>query len=300
MTVLTGADSSTPQPAQYKGKKVWGVYVGGATPHVWTKEEVAELGAHGVEGVIPIVVPPQDTPWWDENFGYATLEALVREAMAWGLPEGSPLCLDVEEAQAAAILKNGSAADVMHAWAVATRVHNYRTWTYANRDFLANDHWALRWLAEWPEVTPTEPGLLANYQGWQYRGGVDGIDLDIFEEGRDYLTPDLKVVNLPVPAPMPTPDPAAAAANAETKVEEQTEAYAASHGGPPNDVSRETSENVAGAVAQVAIPEPTPPTTAHPQEESAPASFNPSGLIDTLKSAVAGLEAWYNQESSKS
>lgn len=298
MTVLIGADSSSPQPTQYEGKKVWGVYIAGATPHIWTKEEVAELGAHGVEGVMPIVVPPQDVDWWSENYGYATLEAMAREALAWGLPEGSPLCLDIEEAQSTAIIKSGSAADVMHAWAVATRVHNLRTWTYGPAEFLAHDHWALLWLASWPEVTPESPELPAGYQGWQYRGGVDGIDLDIFEEGRDYLSPDLKVVTIPTPVVVPeTVD------NAVAKVEAETQVYEESHDASP-DVSRETSEvsqSPTGAEVPAAIPDATPPTTDAPsQVESAPVAPTPATLMEQLRSVLSAFEAWFTKESPKS
>jgi len=80
MTTLPGADSASPKPAQYFGRKVWGVYVAGSTFHVWTHAEVAELARYGVEGVMPIVVPSQTEKWWELNAGYAAMEALVREA----------------------------------------------------------------------------------------------------------------------------------------------------------------------------------------------------------------------------
>lgn len=202
MPPLPGGDSATPKPTQYQGKRVWGVYVAGATPHVWTKAEVAALGLHGVEGVMPIVVPPQGVKWWEVNHGYAVLEQLVREAIAWGVPAGSPLCLDVEEYQGAQM---PAPADVCHAWAVATRTHKLRTWTYGGQSFLANDHWGFRWLAQWPNATPHPLVLPAGFNAWQYHGNDNGIDHDIFEGGRDYLSPHLRVVVLPTP---PVPHPA--------------------------------------------------------------------------------------------
>jgi hypothetical protein len=200
MTFLPGADSATPKPAQYFRRKVWGVYVAGDTFHVWTHAEVAELARYGVEGVIPIVVPPQNERWWDDNYGYATLEALVREAKAWGLPEGSPICLDVEEGQSSQM---AAPADVLHAWQVAVAVHHFRGWTYGSQAFLLNDHWGLRWMADWPEPTPVDPQLPQGFAGWQYASrDALGIDLDIFEGGRDYLSPHLEVVTLPSPVPV--------------------------------------------------------------------------------------------------
>ena len=189
MSVLKGADSSAPQPQLYAGKEVWGVYVAGATPHVWTHEEVAELGAHGVPRVLPIVVPPQDEEWWLTNAGYATLEALVREAIAWGVPTDAPLCLDVEEAQAAAI----GGTDTQRSWAVACRAHGLVPWLYSNQDFLSHDAWCNKWLAKWPQPAPADPALPADMSGWQYASETD-IDLDVFAVDRNWMTPTLEVM----------------------------------------------------------------------------------------------------------
>jgi hypothetical protein len=192
MTLLKGADSATPKIDRITDQKVWGVYVAGATFHVWTHGEVASLAQHGVEGVIPIVLPPQNENWWELNEGYAVLEELVREALAWGVPAGSPLCLDIEQHQASAM--GAKASNVAHAWAVATRSHGLRTWTYSGHEYLAYDMWGVRWLAEWPNVIPTNPQLPVGFAGWQYHGTDNGIDHDIFEAGRDYLSPELQPV----------------------------------------------------------------------------------------------------------
>ena len=194
MNTLTGADSAFPQPAQYSGKKVWGVYVAGATPHIWTKEEVAELGAHGVEGVLPIVVPSQQEEWWLLNFGYAQLEELVREAMSWGVPTGSPLCLDVEEGQSSRFGANSS--NIARSWAVACRTHGLVSWTYGSASFLESDLWSNKWLAQWPAVAPSDPVPPTNYRGWQYRGGENGIDLDVFLANETFLSPELKPIEV--------------------------------------------------------------------------------------------------------
>jgi hypothetical protein len=194
MTLL-GGDSASPKPTQYQGHKIWGVYVAGATFHIWSHAEVAELSRYGIEGVMPIVVPPQNEAWWMDNYGYATLESLVRQAKAWGVPELSPLCLDIEQHQADQMADPGNIA---HAWAVATRAHKYRTWTYSGRSYLANDRYGFKWLAEWPEPTPSHPQLPQGFNAWQYATRpAEGIDLDIFEGGRDYMTPHREVFVLP-------------------------------------------------------------------------------------------------------
>ena len=235
MTLLTGADSAVPQPDLYRGHTIWGVYIAGDTPHVWTHAEVAALAAHGVRGVLPIAVPPQKESWWVEdkgygtNEGYGTLEGLVRAAAVWGLPHGSPLVLDVEEAQAEKIGSN-----TCHAWAIACGVHHYIPWIYSSAGLLARDHWCRHWLAKWygeaGEDHEAPPALLLNDVGWQYAGNVENgrIDRDIFAAGQTYLTPQLKVevimsVNAGEAAfgtPVPPDAPAEPAAPVEPTAEE--------------------------------------------------------------------------------
>ena len=197
MNVLLGGDSATPQPNMYHGKQVWGLYVAGATPHIWTHAEVAALKAGGVEGFLPIVVPPQNEDWWLQNSGYAVLETLVREARAWGVPEGSPLCLDVEEGQSTRF--GADAPKIARAWSIACRTHKLISWAYGSGSFLSQDQWSNKWLAEWPNTTPTNPEVPEGYRGWQYRGGKDGIDLDVFRPGNVFLSPELKPVTLHQP-----------------------------------------------------------------------------------------------------
>ncbi len=191
---LLGADSATPQPSQYRGRSVWGVYVAGSTPHVWRRGEVAQLGLHGVQGFLPIVVPTQSSSWWvnpaEELYSLASL------ATHWGLPKGAPIVLDVEHDQGAAMTP-AQADNVCLTWALVCQALGRRSWMYGSRDFLEHERWSLKWLAEYPAATPSAPTLPAGYAGWQYRGGVGGIDLDVFEAGRDFVSPSLKVVTLP-------------------------------------------------------------------------------------------------------
>ena len=209
---LPGGDSATPKPAQYFGRKVWGAYVAGSTFHVWTHAEVLELRRYGVEGVMPIVVPPQNEAWWDLNSGYAVLEELVRQAKAWGVPKGAPLCLDIEQHQADAM---PAKQDVAHAWAVASRAHGYRTWTYSGRDYLLSDMYGFRWLADWTG----DPAIPQGFNACQYidRPG-DGIDLDSFEYGRDYMTPERGVVILQEPSIKSHSEPAVSLQRPDTGV----------------------------------------------------------------------------------
>jgi hypothetical protein len=195
MTVLAGADSSYPQPARYKGRDIWGVYVAGATPHFWSHEEVHALGAAGVRGVLPIIVPPQGGEWWARESGAETLTRLVAGARAWGLPVGSPLCLDIEQATAEAIGTQARAVEAR--FAGACRTYGYVPWTYGGvawHKAVGNPSYALKWLAEWSAasgVLGAVGGLPGGYHALQYAGNVEGgtVDLDIFEPGRIYLDP---------------------------------------------------------------------------------------------------------------
>lgn len=193
LPTLAGADSATPKPNRVAGKKIWGVYVAGATFHIWSKQEVAGLAQHGIVGVLPIVVPSQTGNWWLTNHGYAELELLVRETKTWGVPKGSPLCLDIEEHQSSQM---NAAGEVGHAWAAACRTHDLIPWAYGSRAFLDKDLFNNRWLAEWPNVVPVDPDPPAGYRGWQYHGNDNGIDHDVFLANEIFLSPHLKPVKI--------------------------------------------------------------------------------------------------------
>lgn len=197
---LVGADSATPHPNLYAGHDVWGVYVAGSTPHIWTPAEVKDLAAHGVRGAMPIVVPSQEEPWWATDQGAEALVRLVAFARAWGLHVGSPLCLDIEEATAEHIAAtHGLAKEVESRWANACATYGYHPWTYGGKiwhEAVGDPSSALKWLAEWPNVRPANPPLPPDYHAWQYASGPD-IDLDVFEPGRTYLsTSDLQPITL--------------------------------------------------------------------------------------------------------
>ena len=240
---LAGADSATPKPTEYSGRKIWGVYVAGDTFHVWTREEVDELRRYGVEGVMPIVVPPQDKEWWLEGVGgYPTLDELVREAKRWGVPKGAPLCLDIEQHQSD---RMANKTDVAHAWAVASRGHGFRTWTYSGRDYLASDPYGFKWLADWDD----DPTIPQGFNAHQYASDdAKGIDHDVFEAGRDYMEPGRAVVIVDEPSEK---SHAASSASDSTESGEKTssaDAPVTAEGGasdtsaPPSNLERNDNE----------------------------------------------------------
>lgn len=261
---MQGADSSVPQPALYTPEReVWGIYVAGATPHIWTRAEVEELGRHGVRAVLPIVVPTQDTAirWWtlggSETGGYEYTEALVRDAVAWGVPAGSPLVLDIEQATAEAI--GASAHSVELGWQHACAAHGLVPWIYSGRTFFDASGTAVckRWLAEWPEPTPVNPAVPEGFDGWQYAGGAEGdrIDLDVFAGGT-YLGCDYQVGAFGSPAPAPAPAPEATAVEpaptpAAVEPVPEAEKVAEAIGAQADEVATEADSGKASAAAQV-------------------------------------------------
>ena len=192
------------------------------------------------------------------NHGYPVLEQLVREARAWGLPEGSPICLDVEEGQSS---KMAAPADVLHAWSVATSVHKMRNWTYGSKSFLLNDHYGLRWLADW--TNPVNPQLPHGFQAWQYHGQDNGIDHDIFEGGRDYMSPQFRVVTLGTPKAHDVAAPDATVALAASPAPTATAAPDPAQGATTGAAISADAEATGDAQPSTAV---TPPTTETPSQ----------------------------------
>lgn len=233
MSVLQGADSATPQPDLYRGREVWGVYVAGNTPHIWSHDEVNDLGRNGVRAVVPIVVPPGlpaegEAAWWsvDETAGYPVLEELARAAQAWGA--SGILCLDIEENVAEAM--GMQRQNVATAWTIACKAHGFEPWTYGGQTWHADTVGkGKRWLAHWDDQTaPVEPP--AGFDAIQYQGNAEGgrIDLDLFAGGLTYLGTDLQPGVIGVSDHPIEPIPAPAAPPAEgTEVDHVTDALEA-------------------------------------------------------------------------
>src|ERR1700722_14341744 len=89
-----GEDAAYYPPADVdlSGVDVFGVYVAGTTPHIWTRAEVASLGPRGVRAVLPIVVPHE----LDPAQALSEIIGLVAAAINWGVPEGAPIFFDLE------------------------------------------------------------------------------------------------------------------------------------------------------------------------------------------------------------
>ena len=201
MAVVNGADSDAPQPSLYRGREVWGIYTPG-----WPRAALAELGQGGVRALMPITVAPVpkegEPHWWseDETGGYGVLEGLVREAMAWGVPSGSPLCLDVEEGLAEMMGAVG-AKTVAKAWATACRIHGLIDWSYGGETWHGATEGLVRhrWLAKWPlesgQAPEEVPAIPEGFDALQYAGNVESgrIDLDLFNGALSYLGADLQV-----------------------------------------------------------------------------------------------------------
>lgn len=201
MTIMQGADSELPQPGLEGGKEIWGVYIAGDVGHVWTKGEIEGLGRVGVRAVLPIVIPPQSPQgdagwWWAEDEGAKRIVLLVAEARAWGLAGGSPLCFDIEEGTAEAMLKVDPAlpGKVEARIFAACAAYGYHAWTYGGLTWhnAVKDHKSHRWLAHWSKASGEEgpaPTTLEGYGAIQYAGNVQNgrIDLDLFQGGLEYM-----------------------------------------------------------------------------------------------------------------
>jgi hypothetical protein len=211
---------------------------------------VRATAQHGIQGVLPIVVPSQTTDWWLDNAGYAELELLVRQALAWGIPKGSPLCLDIEEHQSE---KMNNAVDVARAWAIACEQRGLRPWAYGSASFLDKDIYNNRWLAEWPNVTPVDPDPPKGYRAWQYKGNDNGIDHDVFLANEIFLSPHLKPVKIDAGGLVtPAVEPAPLGTVAAHAVEGAGDTNTAPSGETPADPSgSDSTQTPPGAAASL-------------------------------------------------
>lgn len=197
---IHAADSSVPRPELYDWRNfdAWGVYVAGSAVHIWTRAEVAELHTHGIEGAVPIVVPPQSWPWIMPEESVIT--DLVREAEAWGVPKGAPLVLDVEEWQAERM--GSQLPSVLGLWRGIAEAAGYLPGAYGSYRTLASRPAGgplLGFLAEWPAGEGKLPSLIHDippgYFAWQYAGGVEEgrLDLDLIALPATLMATDFTV-----------------------------------------------------------------------------------------------------------
>jgi len=117
----------------------------------------------------------------------------VSEALGWGVPIGSPLCIDIEEGE----VENWTSAEVkieVQEWYDACHQAGLHPWIYSGETLFAYTVTTIcnRWLAQWPAVVPPRPAVPPGFSGWQYRGdpnGTSGPDRDVFMPGA-YMKPD--------------------------------------------------------------------------------------------------------------
>jgi len=181
MTQLIGVDSEEALAAH--------VDVLGFYPNTWTREQVAACGARGC---LPIVVPAAGAFWDDEYFA----SDLVKDAVAWGVPPGSPLCIDIEEGWAEQ-MTSGEAKAVVQVWHDTCHAAGLHPWIYSGETLFIYTITTTcnRWLASWPDVVPARPTVPPGYSGWQYASGGAGPDRDVFMPGV-YMRPDASGVVL--------------------------------------------------------------------------------------------------------
>lgn len=267
--MLQGADSEIPQPGLEGGREIWGVYIAGDVGHVWTKEDLGNLGRAGVRAVLPIVVPAQSpTPdvgwWWAEDEGAAAIVLLVAQARAWGLPGGAPLVFDFEESTVEAMLavSPGLPALVEARVFAACAAYGYHGWTYGGKAWhdAIPEHKGHRWLAHWSAASGEEgpvPTSLEGYGAIQYAGNVQGgrVDLDVFAGGLEYLGCDN------VPAIFGAPDD------------------------PPKDETASAGTPASDGSAPESAPAPSPSPKPDDSSESSMTSTAPSPSTDPTEAA---------------
>ena len=182
MTQLIGADS---EEALVAHVDVLGFY-----PDTWTRGQVA---ASGARGCLPIKVPSSKDPWWESGVFAAPL---VDEALDWGVPLGSPLCIDIEEDWAEQ-MTSAQAKAVVQVWHDTCHAAGLHPWIYSGETLFIYTITTTcnRWLASWPDVVPARPTVPPGYSGWQYASGGAGPDRDVFMPGV-YMRPDASGVVL--------------------------------------------------------------------------------------------------------
>lgn len=214
---IIGGDASSPNP-QIPALDVLGVYVAGDTPNVWTQ---AQIQSSKAKAFLPIVVPSQTETWWEESKNYSYLLTLVKSADRNLHRSGRvPLVLDIEEAQAEAIIASKSVVDTIKSWIVACSVTNFIPWVYGNEALLTeieNNHLGCKlWLASWDGLATD-----AGFDGHQWESGSI-YDKDVFAPGNFFMAIDgvpVKIVTTyvaPVEEKVEEPTPV------EEKVEEPT------------------------------------------------------------------------------
>lgn len=149
-------DASTPPATQPTGFDAAAGYIGGDTPHVWTKSEWARLGQ---TAKLPVWVrsnPPSGTQGAAQ--GTADAFAALERLHAIGVPRGSTVALDLETAVSPVLV--GAFHDVMR-WA------GFYVWVYGSRSTVfANPVCDGYWVADYTHVPHMAAGKNVRATQW--------------------------------------------------------------------------------------------------------------------------------------
>lgn len=151
------ADASQPPPGDPAGADIIAGYIGGDTPHIWTK---AEWDQYKTLRKLPIWVRSQRG---DGNAdGFDALKQLYR----LGVPKGTTVVYDLETLVYGAMV---TAFSNVMAWG------GYQTWIYGSADYVfGNPPCAGYWVADYKGQPFMYPHSAV--RATQYAAGVDGYD----------------------------------------------------------------------------------------------------------------------------
>lgn len=201
MTLILVGDSSTPPDAPHllpSGMRKFLGYLGGDTPHAWSRADVAALeDALGPDSWAGIWTAPNGSSLPPAGLtaaiGTQCAEGAVAALQALARPAWLPVFLDIEQG---AYARNPAGAMTCRAAFVAVlAAHGYpRAYAYLPKSA------GVDWIAAWQPAPPTVLGL--GVVGQQYAGNVPTpagvVDLSMFEPAI-FLEPE------PDPAPSPIP-----------------------------------------------------------------------------------------------
>lgn len=159
--MLYGFDASTPPLGMPQHTRIVFGYIGGDTPHVWTKQEWARFGKRRK---VPIFVPKVAVG----GASKASVDAYVilRRLYELRVPKGNPVVMDMENNISAAYLR--AVRDILH-W------YGYRVWVYGSLNHVfSNPMCDGYFVADWSRNKPFiyhHNGVVATQ--WKSEGAID-------------------------------------------------------------------------------------------------------------------------------
>jgi hypothetical protein len=182
MQTLEWADSSTP-PAKPAPVPVQAFYIGGDTPHVWSKTEIdASTARYGVP--IHVCSIPGTDP-------AAVAAAFVQELHQLGWPKGTVVFLDTESAVMPDVVATANTAVAAAGWRMGEYESKGPMGQNPNTD-------AGRWVADWTGLPHLYPGSVATQYASAEMAGTD------WDESVGDATLQLGQIHPPVVHPIAT------------------------------------------------------------------------------------------------